>query len=218
MRRKRAVIFTNGDLPDPEAVRAFLHADDYLIAADGGLKHMDRLHLRPHLLIGDMDSVEPSRLQELRNSPVEILRFPIEKDESDLELALQAALDRGFKSILIVAATGGRLDQTLGNIALLFHVPVNVNVQLESGSEEILLCRNLVSIHGQPGDIVSLIPWGTSVKGVTTSGLKFTLKNETLLPDKTRGISNVMLRSKARIQITDGSLICIHTRKSGGKQ
>jgi thiamine pyrophosphokinase len=212
MHPKRALIFTNGSLEDWGAIRTIINPEDYLIAVDGGLAHLDRLGFRPHLLIGDMDSVEPSRLAQLDALQVEILRYPVDKNETDLELALQAAMGRGFNPILIIAATGGRLDQTLGNLALLASVPRSITVKLESGKEEIMLCHDRIQIEGQPGDIISLIAWGTPGKGVTTSGLKYPLKNETLFPEKTRGISNVMLHCKAGVKNTAGSLICIHTR------
>lgn len=215
---KRAVIFSNGELQDVEAVRVILTPEDYLIAVDGGLKHFEKFALRPHLLIGDMDSVKPSRLKKLRSQPIEILRYPADKDETDLELAVLAALGRGFRTILIIAATGGRLDQTLGNLGLLSRFPENISARMESGSEEVMLCRDCVMIEGQPDDLVSLIAWGMPAKGVTTSGLKFPLKNETLYPDQTRGISNIMLFDHAEIRITQGNLLCIHTRTKKGKK
>lgn len=214
MKIKRAVIFANGELAVPDALKSMLTADDYFISADGGLLHLDSLRLRPNLVIGDMDSVEPDRLKVLKTAGVEILRYPTGKDETDLELAIQAAIGRGFKSILIVAATGGRLDQTLGNIALLTHIPKEIHARLENGKEEILLCRGSVSIHGRSGDVVSFIPWGKPVKVVHTSGLQYPLRNETLKPDKTRGISNVATGLVAKVRIDSGNLICIHTRNS----
>lgn len=215
---KRAVIFSNGELQDVEAIRAILTSEDYLIAVDGGLKHFEQFALRPHLLIGDMDSVKPARLRKLRNHPIEILRYPADKDETDLELAVLAALGRGFRTILIIAATGGRLDQTLGNLGLLSRFPENIAAKLESGSEEVMLCRDRVRIDGQPGDLVSLIAWGMPAKGVTTTGLKFPLNREPLYPDQTRGISNIMLLDHAEIKITQGNLLCIHTRTTRGKR
>lgn len=217
MPSKRAVIFANGDLENPRALQMILLPGDYLVAVDGGLNHLDQLHLKPLLLIGDLDSVDPTRLEELRKEPVEILRYPVDKNETDLELAIQAMIGRGFRSILIVASTGGRLDQTLGNLALLAGIPESVEAKFESGNEEIFLCRSKSTIRGNPGDTVSLLPWGKRVKGVSTKGLKFKLERETLYPEKTRGISNVMTGKNATVQIESGLLLGIHTRKMKGE-
>jgi len=217
MPRPRAVIFVNGDLPDPPALLPFIKMDDFIMAADGGLKHIDNLHLHPHLVIGDMDSISPDRLKALHDT-TEIVRYPQQKDETDLELAVQAAIGRNFREIMIVAATGGRLDQTLANLSLLLHVPSGVSLWLEDGDEEIQVCKTKVVIRGQSGDIVSLIPWRTPVKGVSTTGLKYRLNGETLFADKTRGISNVLKNRRAVIQVTSGNLLCIHTRTTGARK
>ena len=114
-----------------------------------------------------------------------------------------------------MAALGGRLDQTLANIALLDNLqPATCNLQLDDGVEEILLCREQAQVHGRSGDIVSLIPWQGAVSGIRTSGLKWTLQDETLHPEKTRGISNEMTGETASVAIASGLLLVIHRRQS----
>ena len=116
---KRILIFANGELPDIEKARSILRDDDYIICADGGTRHASSLDLKPALIIGDMDSAESSLLQKLGADGVPIERYSRDKNETDLELAINKAVELNPKEIVIVAALGGRLDQTLANIALL---------------------------------------------------------------------------------------------------
>jgi thiamine pyrophosphokinase len=140
---------------------------------------------------------------------------PRDKNETDLELALNAALELKPEQILIVAALGGRLDQTLANITLLANPRlVNCDVRLDDGVEEIFFCRDQVQVRGRSGDIVSLIPWQGAVMGVQTLNLKYPLRRETLYPDKTRGVSNEMLGETASVSIDSGLLLVVHRRRS----
>lgn len=212
---KRAVIFVNGKLRSLKRLRALLQRDDFLIAADGGLRHLRRLGMAPHLLIGDLDSATAEDVQWASANGAEIRRYPREKDETDLELALRAAADTGSRAILLVAALGGRLDQTLGNLFLLTRPELNgLDVRLDDGVEEAFLIHDHGELLGQAGDTVSLLPLNGPARGVTTRALKYPLHAETLYADSTRGISNVMKGSTAGIAISGGLLLCIHTRKS----
>ncbi|TLN12603.1 thiamine diphosphokinase, partial [bacterium] len=139
---KRTVIFVNGRLRSTQRLAALLRPDDWRIAADGGLRHLRRLNLAPHLLIGDLDSVTEEDVQWAVAMGAEVRRYPREKDETDLELALRAAVLGGSREILLAAALGGRLDQTLGNVFLLMRPELaGLDVRLEDGREEVFLIR-----------------------------------------------------------------------------
>ena len=212
---QRIIIFANGELPDLDKARAILKGDDYIICADGGTRYASALDLKPALVIGDMDSAESSALQTLQADGVLIELYPRDKNETDLELAIQRAIELGPREVFIVAALGGRMDQTLANIALLSDIRLSTfDVRLDDGVEEIFFCRDQAEIKGRSGDIVSLIPWGESVHGVQTQDLKWQLSNETLYPEKTRGISNEMTADMANIKISSGLLLIVHNRKS----
>jgi thiamine pyrophosphokinase len=114
---------------------------------------------------------------------------------------------------LIIGALGGRLDQTLGNISLLSDSRLaTLDCRLDDGVEEVFFCLDSSRVKGRRGDIVSLIPWNGAVKGISTNGLRWPLNNETLYPEKTRGISNEMLEAVAEVSIEVGSLLIIHRR------
>lgn len=209
---RRAVLFANGEAGRLE--RLNLQTSDYLVAVDGGLRHLIALNHTPHLLIGDLDSVDEQLLPDLEAQGVQIMRFPPAKDQTDLELALYQVLAQGFKHILIVAALGGRLDQTLGNLALLTSPDLEaIDVQLDDGSERIFIIRSHLDFPCEPGETVSLIPWGSTVSGITTTGLQYPLEDETLNPHQTRGISNITNTDRVVIHVGSGLLLCLDTRK-----
>lgn len=208
---RKIVLFVNGDLPAPDEVRAQLTQDDIFVAVDGGLNHLESLGLTPHMIIGDLDSADPDLIQAYRSQDVEIRAFPTDKNETDLELALDVALDLPPATIWVVAALGGRLDQTLANIFLLTRPDLSESdIRLVDGRTEIFLVRDSAAIHGKVGQRVSLLPLNGPVTGIHTEGLKYPLENENLYPDKTRGISNHMTSPTARISLQSGSLLCIH--------
>lgn len=212
---QRIIIFANGELPDLNKARLLLRNDDYIICADGGTRHALALNIQPHLLIGDMDSADKAQLQSLQKADVLMELFPHDKNETDLELALNRAIDLNPKQLLLVGALGGRLDQTLGNLALLTDARLSaIDVQLDDGVEQVFTCRNRVEIRGRPGDIVSLIPRLGAVSGIRTQNLKWPLNDETLYPDKTRGISNEMLGETASVAVGSGLLLIVHRRQS----
>ncbi|HMX20568.1 MAG TPA: thiamine diphosphokinase [Anaerolineales bacterium] len=209
MFQKRIIIFANGELPNKEKARALLREDDFIIAADGGTRHAIELGRTPNIIIGDLDSLpvnlEPSTLN------IELMQFPADKNETDLELAIQHALTLNPQEIIIIGALGGRLDQTLGNIALISNLqPATCNLKLNDGLEEVFFCHDHAEVNGAAGDIVSLIPWQGEVTGILTHGLKWVLQNETLYPHKTRGISNEMTGDTATIKIKSGLLLVVH--------
>jgi thiamine pyrophosphokinase len=210
---ERVVIFANGHLPDPEAARALLQEGDFLVAADGGARHVLSIGAQPDVLIGDLDSVSKGLLADLVSDEVEIVQFPEDKDETDLELALAYALERHPDSILVVAALGDRLDQTLANLMLLTSPKLaGLPVRIDDGIEQAFFCREQAEITGRSGDVVSLIPWGGAVEGLATQGLQWPLQGETLYPDQSRGISNLMLAERASLTFRSGLLLVIHHR------
>ena len=161
-----------------------------------------------------MDSIDNAEWKTLeeRNIPIEL--FPRDKNETDLELALNKAIKMDSREIIIVAALGGRTDHALANIALLSNTKYAVrSIRLDDGAEQLQFCRTQAEVRGRSGDIVSLIPWGGPVHGVQTENLKWKLNHETLHPEKSRGISNEMTSTIASIKIKSGLLLIIHHRQ-----
>ncbi len=209
----RILIFANGHLPDLDAAHALVRADDFILAADGGTHNALALGLTPHRIVGDLDSITDWERKIMETAGVEMIRFSRDKNETDLELAIQHAVEMQPEQVIIVGALGGRLDQTLGNIALLSDSRLStLDLRLDDGVEELFFCRSQVEVHGRSGELVSLIPWGVSVEGVRTDGLRWPLSDETLYPNKTRGISNELLGERATVHIRSGLLLVVHRR------
>ncbi len=189
--------------------------DDLLIAADGGMHHCQAMGITPSVVIGDFDSLDPDELNKLQSSGVEIIQYPAHKDQTDLELALDLALDMGVDEILVFGALGARWDMSIANILLLTlpefsglklkFIEENQFITLLRGGEEFTL-------NGEKGDILSLTALDQEVKGVTLSGLEYPLKDGMLRLGSTRGISNVLVENTATVSLKKGLLLCVHTR------
>lgn len=211
----RLVIFANGLVPDPDRIRALLREKDVLVCADGGTRLALVLDVLPEVVIGDLDSIAGADRARIESAGIPLREYPHDKDETDLELAVQYALERKPAGILIVGALGGRLDHTVANIAMLSDSRLEgIDCRLDDGVEEVMLCRGQARIDGRADDLVSLIPWGNPVTGVRTQGLRWPLVGETLYSHKTRGVSNEMLGEAAEVSIAGGLLLIIHTRRS----
>lgn len=202
----KAVIVANGLLKQ----RISLLPGDLLIAADGGTHHCLEQGLIPSIVIGDLDSLDPDDIENLKNSGTKIIEYPSRKDFTDLELALQFALELEIEEILVLAALGARWDQTIANILLPASLG-NKKVRLMDGNQEFFFLNGpgKLDIYGHCGDTFSVIPLAGDACGITTKNLEYPLKDEVLHFGSTRGISNVMLSEHASITLTKGILLCI---------
>ncbi len=209
---KRIVIVVNGRFAHEERLLAVLDSADCIIAADGGANWLDAHGRTPHRIVGDMDSVDPALLTRLEQNGCRVVRYPTHKDETDAELALATAAALDPAEIVILGALGGRIDHALGNLSLL-SMPVlrGIAVYVFDGQSALWLATGCTEVLGNPGDVVSLIPWGGDACDIHTEGLAYPLRGETLPFGPSRGISNVLLGSSARISLGSGQLLVVNT-------
>jgi len=209
----RIILFANGDMPYPDQDARLLRPDDFILCADGGTRHALALGRTPDLIIGDLDSVDAETVDRLQAAGVAIRRYPRDKDYTDLELALQAARELQPQAILLLGALGGRLDQMLANILLLANPDyADLPLTLISGPESAQIVRKETVIHGQPGDIVSVIPLTPDVAGLSyDAGLRWRLQDAVLPFGSSRGVSNELIANEARITLDSGVILVIHT-------
>jgi thiamine pyrophosphokinase len=210
----KALIFANGKPKQGSMVSRAL-AEGYgalLVAADGGARIAWQFGLKPHVVIGDMDSVSETELAQLENDGAKILKYPADKNETDLELALLHAAEQGADWIRVLGAIGGRFDQMLANVYLLALPALEqVDIALVARKQMIRLLRaGEHELKGQVGDTISLIPISGDVR-VSTKNMKYPLRNETLHFGPARGISNVMEKTSAYVMIAEVVLIMVHT-------
>lgn len=190
-------------------MRALWAQADLRIAADGGARQArERLGVVPHIVIGDLDSLDEATRAWLSAATVEMIRYPREKDQTDLELALDLASARGASRTTLLGVLGGRVDQLLANVLLLSQAPHRVIV--DGALEMWLSTRGDDEIIGAIGDTVSLIPLSEEVQSVATEGLAYPLRHETLARGTTRGMSNVMTAPQARVRFGTGQLLFVH--------
>lgn len=210
---QRIVILANGELLQKEYVLSHLQEDDFIIAANGGTRLAYLLQRMPALVVGDSDSL-PGHLQVwLKSHEVPVKKHPVEKDETDLELAIRYAITLKPKKILFLGLTGGRTDHMLANFALLGTVAAHgIAVEVIVNREHIFTVAGQFTLNGNIGETISLIPWGGTVYGITTTGLKWELQNEDLPFGSARGISNILIKSTIEITVEQGLLLVIHQR------
>jgi thiamine pyrophosphokinase len=208
------VVVVAGCLAAGELDRAAVENCDLLIAVDGGADALAGIGLTPALLVGDLDSITPAALADLRSKGVEVRALPTAKDETDTEAALHLAIERGATEITVLNALGGpRLDHLVGNL-LMLTAPwlASVKVTVADGLHEVMLVKGDAVVTGRAGDIVSLLPLTEVVEDVRTDGLLYPLRGEALLQGATRGVSNEMTGEQARVTHGAGALLLIHYR------
>lgn len=212
---KRAIIFYNGDLSDMTNAKQYIKKGDYIICADGGTIYALALGITPNIILGDFDSLAPELQESLKGKKIEWIAYDKEKDETDSELALKYAIEKGYKEILLFGIFGSRIDHMLINIfALEVIAKENSKVTIIEGYKEIQVIKKHTIFHGKKGDLLSLIPLKGTAKKVITKNLYYPLKNEDLLFGYSRGISNIFTENTAEVSLTDGSLLVIHEKVS----
>jgi thiamine pyrophosphokinase len=210
-----AVIFAGGTLQSGAAVERALASADLIIAADQGAMLALQHGYRPALVVGDFDSLSLP-IQELEARGCVIIRVAVEKDETDTELAIQAALERGADTITLLGGLGGaRFDHTLANVFMLAAFKT-VPIRIVDGPMTCwLLCGpHETRIYGRSGDLLSLFPLSGDATGVSTCNLYYPLHDATLCFGKSRGVSNVLTEDHAQVKLREGMLLVVHTNIS----
>jgi len=213
--RSIVVVVTGGDaLPDETS--ALLPAGAFVIAADSGIDHAARLGWRVDLAIGDFDSVTPAGLDAAAAAGARVERHPTAKDATDLELALDAAIARRPRQIVVIGGHGGRVDHFLaGALALTRDASAHVEVSALIGPARLHVVRQALTVEGEPGELLTLLAVRGPVTGVTTDGLVYPLRGETLYPGSTRGVSNQLVGRSASVRLDSGVLLAVLPGEQG---
>ncbi len=207
------VVISSGPGPDmrlPHGAR--------VVAADGGLDRALALGLEADVVVGDFDSISADALAAAVAGGARIVRHPVAKDATDLELALDEAVSLGARRVLVVGSAEGRLDHLLGSL-LLFGSERYAGLELDAvlGNALVHVVRGARTLQGSQGELVSLVALGGSARGVETQGLEYPLHGETLEPGSTRGISNVFLAEEARVTLAAGTLLAVRPDGAEGR-
>lgn len=209
--RDTVIVFTGGDAP-AAATRVHLPDDAYVIAADSGLGHALAMGRSVDLAVGDFDSVQPRMLEAAAADGMRVERHPTAKDKTDLELALDRALEYRPGRIVVVGGAGGRLDHFLGNAMVLTmekYEAVTIEAYLGEGRVIVVRAGTTATLRGAVGDLVSLLAIGGPARGIRTEGLRYPLRDETLEPGSSRGLSNEHVAEEATVAVGAGVLIAV---------
>lgn len=209
----KAVVVASGDLFADD----LRHLDDaeLVVAADGGAAAVDRAGHRVHLLVGDLDSADPALVGRLESAGTHVERHPTDKEASDTELALRAALGAGASAVVLLGALGGtRLDHALANLLLLADPSLaGFDARVVQGGSTVRVVRggDALRLEARIGAPVSLLPVDGEVTGIRTDGLRWPLHGETLRIGRSRGLSNEVIAAGASIHVQRGTLLVVET-------
>ena len=184
--------------------------EDYLLAADGGLVHMERLGLKPNGILGDFDS--------LGYVPDDSTVFPVEKDDTDAMLAVRKGLELGYREFWLYGSLDGpRLDHTIANFQTLqFLADRGANGYLIGNHYIATVVKDSeIRFSSQAKGILSVFCMGADAHGVTLEGLQYTLRDATLTAGFPLGVSNHFTGSQAVIRVAQGSLLVLFDRANG---
>ncbi|MDI3476991.1 MAG: thiamine pyrophosphokinae [Thermoanaerobacterium sp.] len=209
----KTCIISNGEFNDSDYIRELINNCDYVICADGGANIAYKLGIVPNLIIGDLDSADKQIIDYYKKDGVQVDKYPTEKDETDTQLATLKAIELGTDEIIYIASTGSRFDHSIANLSLLLYLlKRNIKGIIASEKNEIHLVDRSLELEGKIGDIVSLIPYSTDVKGIYTDGLYYSLSGQDMSLDMPYGISNVFINNKIKIKIDSGLLLVIKSK------
>lgn len=215
--RKRVLILGNGAWGRKEVLNELIEQVDVIVAADGGWAKAQRCGVAADVVIGDLDSLTVAERDALDRTDVKVLRYPTEKDRTDLEIALDYAMSLNPEKILLWGFWGGRLDHSLANLLLLEKaVQQRIPVEIVTDAERAHLVSEHLDLGGAAiGDLVSLLPLTATVERVRTVGLKYALVGETLRRASSRGVSNLVNANPVRIEFESGLLFVVHRPTRG---
>jgi thiamine pyrophosphokinase len=189
---------------------------DKIIAVDHGMEAFLTIDRHPDLIVGDFDSAKESSIAYFQKIPgIELMQYPSRKDETDTELAVSVAIERGSTQIILVGAMGTRMDHTLGGIHLLgYAMERNVDCVIMDEHNRIRMTQKKVEIkkEEQYGNYVSLLPFSPVVTKITTTGMKYPLLEEDLPWFLARGVSNEIVDHVATIKFDTGVLLVIESK------
>lgn len=205
----KAIIIAGGDKMSKSSV-SYIETDDFIICADRGLNYAHENDIRPDLIVGDMDSVSQNILDQYKH--VEQVRFKAEKDFSDSELAINLAVERGYKEIIMFSATGSRIDHSLANIMMIAkYYEYGVHISIINKNSKILFLQKENVFTDLDYDFFTIIPLSGKLIGLNIFNAKYELRDKTVNFGDTLCISNEPAKNALKITKKQGNAILIFT-------
>lgn len=207
---RTCVIIGAGEIHDLNAIKAEIPQDSFIISADGGLEYLEKMNIKPDLIVGDFDS-----LSEDHPLPVESITFPSEKDDTDTGIALSAAIERGFKRVIILGGTGGRLDHTIANLSSLVFAAENgiEALLIDEKNKAFILLEGEHELKCEANSFVSFFNFGSDFSQITLEGFKYPLHNYIMKSSYPIGVSNEFKQEKCIVRIKHGIILAVISKK-----
>ena len=216
MSEELVVVVAGGAEPPHMKATASVPTGTPVVAADSGLEHAREWGLDVTIAVGDFDSASPEAVSAAEASGARIERHPAEKDATDLELALDAAVELDPKRIVVLAVVGDRLDHLFSLFQLLGASRyAGVELDADIGLARVHVIRDERVLSGQRGELLSLFALHGPARGLRTEGLAYPLDGETLEPGSTRGVSNVFVEETATITVEQGIVLAVRPGHDG---
>jgi thiamine pyrophosphokinase len=203
----KALIVASGSPPTAELLRK--HGDaDLVIAADGGIEILKKSGIIPDFLIGDFDSASGTTVRGYDGTKTQVVRFAVEKNDTDGMIALKLAIERGADSVVLLGGLGRRSDHALANIMLLGYAHARgIAMVIEDEFCEITLASGNIILQGQIGQTVSILPWMSAATVTSDDSLHYPLQGLYLAQDDPVGISNILQKPETRLFIQGMALL-----------
>lgn len=214
---KRVIIVSGGTL-DIEVVREQMRTDDFIIGVDRGVEFLEQYDIRPNYVVGDFDSVSEEVIRKYRNQrKIPVREYNPVKDASDTEIAVRLAMELGFQELIILGATGSRLDHMWANVQVLA-IPFEkgIKASIIDGVNRIRLIESNILMKKEEafGQYFSVFSLGGMVEGLSISGSKYPLNNHELLPYDSLSVSNEFKDDILKITYKSGILIFMESKES----
>lgn len=212
------IIISGGRFGDPIFFKKKIAeiGDSLIVVCDGGVRHVQQLGIKPDVIIGDMDSIEPAQLKSYSTQGVKIIKYPAKKDFTDTELALDYAMGLKPTAIYIWGALGGRLDHTLANVFLLRKgKDASIKTYLIDEYCEAFIVDKEAAFVDAKGVAISLFAFSTQVEGLSLRGFVYPLKDAVLTMGESLGVSNIINEAHAKISLRAGNLLVIRYWQKG---
>ncbi len=208
---KKAIVIANGDyfkFKNVLQLQKIGFSD--IICADGGANKLIKKNMIPKFIIGDLDSIKAEVLEFYKNQ-TEVIKIS-SQDDTDIEKTIKFLMDRNYTELVIISATGERLDHSIGNLSILLKFADKLNLHLIHGKSILSVISGKVKLKAKKGEVISLFAFDDQTK-ITTKGLMYQLKNESLTFGKRESISNVATENTFELSIKNGFIFIIRDLK-----
>jgi thiamine pyrophosphokinase len=213
----KIAIIVNGIIDDYNYHKSLINDCDLVICGDGGANHAYKMDIIPDYILGDLDSINDETKDYYENKNVEFIKFPSKKDKTDTEICIDYASHLKATEIILLGALGGRMDHAMANVNLLYYIlKKGIKGSIVNETDSIFICDKELTIKGNIGENISLIPLYGDVIGVTLENLEYPLNDFTIEKGSSRGISNVMINNKCKISLKSGYLLICKSKDNKG--